>query len=149
MGKPAATDRRRLKSLSHSFTLDFIITGISKEVLEEEVRPLVMDFLQQRGLELSEEKTKITHIEEGFDFLGQHVRKYNGKFLITPSKKNVKAFLADIRKVIKENKQATAYWCRATLTPKIRGWANFRRRAAAKKPFVHVDMAIFKALWRW
>jgi RNA-directed DNA polymerase len=128
---------------------DFIITGISKEVLEKEVRPLVMDFLQQRGLELSEEKTTITHIEEGFDFLGQHVRKYNGKFLITPSKKNVKAFLADIRKVIKENKQATAYWLIATLNPKIRGWANFHRHAAAKKTFVHVDMAIFKALWRW
>src|SRR5712692_6405540 len=78
---------------------DFIITGISKEILETEVKPLVIDFLQQRGLELSEEKTRITHIEDGFDFLGQHARKYNGKLLITPSKKNVQAFLADIRKV--------------------------------------------------
>jgi len=128
---------------------DFIITGISQEVLEEEVKPLVTAFLQQRGLELSEEKTRITHIEEGFDFLGQHVRKYNGKLLITPSKKNVKAFLADIRKVIKDNKEATTYWLITTLNPKIRGWANYHRHAAAKKTFVHVDTAIFKALWRW
>ena len=128
---------------------DFIITGISKEVLEEEVKPLVTNFLQQRGLELSEEKTRITHIEEGFDFLGQPARKYNGKFVITPSKKNVKAFLTDIRKVIKDNKQATAYWLIATLNPKIRGWANYHRNIAAKKTFVHVDTAIFKALWRW
>jgi RNA-directed DNA polymerase len=149
MGKPAATDRRRLKSLSHSFTLDFIITGISKEILELEVKPLVMEFLRQRGLELSEEKTRITHIEEGFDFLGQNVRKYNGQFLTRPSKKNIKAFLTDIRKVLKDNKQATAYGLIATLNPKIRGWANFHQHAAAKETFVHVDTAIFKALWRW
>lgn len=128
---------------------DFIITGISKEILELEVKPLVTEFLRQRGLELSQEKTRITHIEEGFDFLGQNVRKYNGIFLITPSKKNVRAFLANIRKVIKDNKQATAYRLIATLNPKIRGWANFHQHASAKKTFVHVDTAIFKALWRW
>src|SRR5439155_3161488 len=99
--------------------------------------------------EHSEEKTSITHIEEGFDFLGQHVRIYNGHFLTRPAKKNVKAFLTDIRKVIKDNKAATAYGLIATLNPKIRGWANFHRHAAAKKTFVHVDTAIFNALWRW
>jgi RNA-directed DNA polymerase len=100
-------------------------------------------------LALSEEKTKITHIEEGFDFLGQHVRKYHGKFLTRPSKKNVKAFLTDIRTVIKAHKQATAYGLIATLNPKIRGWANFHRHAAAKQTFAYVDTAIFNALWRW
>jgi RNA-directed DNA polymerase len=128
---------------------DFIITGISKEILETEVKPLVTEFLRERGLELSEEKTKITHIEDGFDFLGQQVRKYNGKLLTRPSKKNVKAFLADIRKVIKDNKQATAYGLIATLNPKIRGWANFHQHAAAKETFAHVDTAIFTTLWRW
>jgi len=145
---------RALKGMNKQVNLvryadDFIITGISQEILELEVRPLVIKFLRQRGLELSEEKTRITHIEEGFDFLGQNVRKYNGIFLITPSKKNVKAFLTDIRKVIKDNKQATAYGLIATLNPKIRGWANFHQHASAKKTFVHVDTAIFKALWRW
>ncbi len=92
-GKPAATARLDLKSLSHSFTLDFIITGKTKEMLEYEVKPLVEEHLKERGLELSPEKTKITHINEGFDFLGQKVRKYNGKLLIKPSKKNTKNFL--------------------------------------------------------
>ena len=145
---------RALKGMNKQVNLvryadDFIITGISKEVLEEEVKPLVTKFLWERGLELSEEKTRITHIEDGFDFLGQHVRKYNGKFLTRPSKKNVKAFLTDIRKVIKDKKAATAYGLIATLNPKIRGWANFHRHAAAKKTFDHVDTAIFNALWRW
>ena len=55
---------------------DFVITGKTKELLEDEVRPLVESFLRERGLELSAEKAKITHIEEGFDFLGQNVRRY-------------------------------------------------------------------------
>ena len=128
---------------------DFITTGDSKEFLEEEVKPLIVQFLQARGVEFSEEKTKITHIEEGFDFLGQNVRKYNGKFLQKPSKKNVKAFLANIRKVIKGNKQATAYALITLLNPKIRGWANFHRHVASHETFVNVDTAIFKTLWQW
>jgi RNA-directed DNA polymerase len=63
---------------------DFIISGHSKEVLENEVVPLVVKFLQVRGLELSPQKTCITHIDKGFDFLGWNVRKYDGKLLIKP-----------------------------------------------------------------
>jgi len=66
---------------------DFIVTASAKELLENEVEPLVADFLKARGLELSPEKTSITHIDEGFDFLGWNVRKYGGKLLIKPSKK--------------------------------------------------------------
>ena len=128
---------------------DCIITGLSREILETDVPPLVTGFLRERGLALSEEKTTITPIEEGCDFLGHHVRQYNGQCLTRPSKKNVKAFLTDLRKVIKEHKQATAYGLVAPLNPTRRGWANFHRHAAAKKTFAHVDRAIFQALWRW
>ena len=72
---------------------DFIITGSSQAVLEQEVRPLVEHFLHERGLELSQAKTHITHIEHGFDFLGQNVRKYAGKLLKKPAPKNVHTFL--------------------------------------------------------
>ena len=65
---------------------DFIITGDSKELLENEVRPLVELFLKERGLVLSTDKTRITHIDAGFDFLGQNLRKYDGKPLVKPSK---------------------------------------------------------------
>jgi L-fucose isomerase-like protein len=67
---------------------DFIITGSTKELLEKEVWPLVEQFLSDRGLRLSPEKTRITHISHGFDFLGQHLRKFGGKLVIQPSKKN-------------------------------------------------------------
>jgi len=85
---------------------DFIITGASEELLEHEVKPSVEAFLAARGLELSQEKTTITHISEGFDFLGQNVRKYGGKLLIKPSAKNVKAFLDKVRETIRVNRSA-------------------------------------------
>jgi RNA-directed DNA polymerase len=90
------------------FADDFIITGHSYELLQQQVKPLVEAFLQERGLELAPDKTRIVHIEDGFDFLGQTVRKYHGKLLITPSRKSVKTFLATVRKTIKAHKQATA-----------------------------------------
>jgi RNA-directed DNA polymerase len=128
---------------------DFLITGLSQEVLESAVKPRLVACLQERGLALSEEKPRRTHLEDGLDFLGQNVRKDNGQLLRRPSKTNVQTFLASIRKVSKENTQATAYGLIATLNPTRRGWANFHRHAAAKETFVQVDTAIFQALWRW
>ncbi|HEY3414317.1 MAG TPA: group II intron reverse transcriptase/maturase [Armatimonadota bacterium] len=128
---------------------DFIITGSSKELLEDEVRPLVESFLRERGLELSVEKTSVTHIEDGFDFLGQNVRKYNGKLLIKPCRKNVQTFLTKIRRIVKANRSATAYALVSQLNPLIRGWANYHRHVVSKEIFSRVDTAIFRSLWQW
>src|SRR5262249_8720768 len=83
---------------------DFIITGISKEILENEVKPLVIQFLKERGLTLSEEKTRVTHVQQGFDFLGWNVCKYKDKLLIKPSKANRQAFIDKIRAIVKEHR---------------------------------------------
>lgn len=128
---------------------DFVITGSSKELLEMQVKPLIEQFLAERGLELSQEKTTITHIDDGFDFLGQNVRKYNGKLIITPSKSNVAQFLANIREVIKGNKAVTAGQLVQMLNPKIRGWAIYHRHICAKRTFSQVDSAIFETLRQW
>jgi RNA-directed DNA polymerase len=79
---------------------DFIITGESQEILENKVKPAIKAFLAKRNLTLSEKKTKITPIDEGFDFLGFNIRKYKGKLLIKPSKNGIKSFLSNIREVI-------------------------------------------------
>jgi RNA-directed DNA polymerase len=129
---------------------DFIITGRTKELLEEQVKPLVEQFLQLRGLELSPKKTVITHVEQGFDFLGQNVRKYpKGKLLIKPSKKNVKTFLDGIRKIIKAGLGLSAAELIDWLNPKIRGWANYHRHVVSKRVFQRVDHVIFISLWQW
>ena len=128
---------------------DFIITGRTKEVLEHEVKPLVEGFLKERGLRLSMAKTRITHINQGFDFLGQHLRKYHGTFLAVPAKKNTHTMLEKVRALIRSNKQATAGHLIVQLNPIIRGWAAYHRHSASKRTFTKVDAAIFAALWRW
>jgi RNA-directed DNA polymerase len=131
------------------FADDFVITGATKELLEHEVKPLVEAFLRERGLELSPEKTVITHIAEGFDFLGQNVRKYHGKLLIKPSAKSTKAVLRKVRTVIKTNRSAAAGTLICQLNPIIRGWARYHRHVVSSTIFQSVDHAIYQALWRW
>jgi len=128
---------------------DFIITGASKELIENEIMPLVESFLQKRGLELSLEKTRITTIEEGFDFLGQTVRKFNGKLIVKPSKKNVHSFLAKIRNTLHKNRAAKTANVIEILNPKITGWANYHRHANSKATYEKVDNAIYQMLRQW
>lgn len=127
-----------------------VVTSKSKELLEGEIKPLVAQFLQKRGLELSPTKTVITHVTSGFNFLGQHVRRYpNGKLLIKPSKKNIKTFLDEIRRTIKAALGMSAADLIKELNPKIRGWANYHRHATSKRTFHRVDHAIVYCLWQW
>jgi RNA-directed DNA polymerase len=128
---------------------DFVITGKSKELLENEILPEVKKFMKERGLELSEEKTMITHVKDGFDFLGQNTRKYKGKILTKPAKKNLRCFLDGIRKVILDNPSITQEKIIGMLNPKIRGWMNYHRHIVAKKTFSYVDYQIYKSIWRW
>jgi RNA-directed DNA polymerase len=140
---------RKVKVNLVRYADDFIITGSSKELLEEEVKPLVESFLRERGLELSPEKTQIAQIEDGFDFLGQNVRDYGGTILVKPSRKNVATFLEKVRGIIKASKQATAGHLIVSLNPVIRGWANYHRHVSSKQTFTQVDDAIFRTLWQW
>jgi RNA-directed DNA polymerase len=128
---------------------DFIITGVTRELLEQEIRPLVEQFLSERGLSLSPEKTNIVHIEEGFDFLGQNVRKYKGKLIIKPAKKNVKRFLKKVRTIIKSNPTVKTGRLIDKLNPVIRGWTQYHRHVVSANTFQTVDRQIHQALWRW
>jgi RNA-directed DNA polymerase len=130
---------------------DFIITGTSQVLLEYGVKPLVEQFLLERGLELSHEKTRITRVQDGFDFLGQTVRRHaNGKVLLKPSKKSVKTFLAKIREVIKEQGgHSTAGELIRALNRVIKGWAMYHRHSCSKRTFAYVDSWIFRRVWRW
>lgn len=129
---------------------DFIITGNSPELLENEVTPLVTQFLKERGLALSREKTRLTHVTTGFDFLGKHIQKYsNGKLLTKPSRANVQAFLSDIKATFNHNLHTPPERLIWLLNPKIRGWAQFHRSSASKEIFNYVDARIFHQLEHW
>lgn len=88
---------------------DFIVTADSKEILENKVKPLIEDFLTKRGLQLSQEKTKITHVTEGFDFLGQNIRMYaRNKLLMRPSKDSIKSVRAKLKDIIVKHRGSKA-----------------------------------------
>jgi RNA-directed DNA polymerase len=132
---------------------DFIVTAASKELLEQEVKPLVEAFMKERGLELSSEKTCITHIEGGFDFLGQNVRKYKtGKrhtLLIKPAQKSVHAHLEKLRDIIKKHHTLSAGRLILMLNPIIRGWAQYHQHVVSADVFHDVDDAIYRTLRWW
>jgi RNA-directed DNA polymerase len=132
---------------------DFIVTGRSQELLEREVKPRIEQFMRERGLELSPEKTMITHIEAGFDFLGQNLRKYRSgkqrKLLIKPAQKNAQAHLATVRDILKDNKQLPAGKLILLLNRTIRGWAQYHQHVVSKEIFSSVDDATYRALKGW
>ncbi len=123
--------------------------GAIRELLEQKVKLALTAFLKIRGLELSEQKTVITHIETGFDFLGHTVRKYGVKLLITPAKSKVKIFREKIGRIIQSAKAQTQLELLRQLNPRLRGWANYYRNGAAKRTFDKLDWYVFCRIWRW
>jgi RNA-directed DNA polymerase len=128
---------------------DFVITGDSKELLEREIRPWIEAFLAVRGLQLSEEKTRITHIDQGFDFLGWNFRKYSGKLLIKPNKKNVQTFYRKVADTISGNKAVKQVDLIKLLNPMLRGWAQYHCPVVAKEADSRMEYLVFRRLWWW
>lgn len=128
---------------------DFVITGLNREVLQDIITPAVTTFLAPRGLELAPEKTKITHLTEGYDFLGQNIRRYSDKLLIKPARKNVQSFLQKVRDVIRRLWSAPQHQLIDALNPVITGWANYHRHIVAQETFSKVDSHIWYAIWQW
>jgi len=129
---------------------DFVVTASDKDTLENKVKPLIEDFLVHRGLLLSPEKTKITHITEGFDFLGQNIRMYShGKLLIRPSKNAIKLVKEKLKQIIVKHRGSQAAVLIRNLNPVITGWANYHRHACSKKSFYLLDRFVWRNIWNW
>jgi RNA-directed DNA polymerase len=128
---------------------DFIVTARTKETLEQIVKPVSVVFLAERGLELSEQKTTITHIQDGLNFLGQNLRKYRNKLVIKPAKEGLKALVQKTRECIKGCLGQTAETLITKLNPIVRGWANYHRHVCSAKAFWNADKAIHYQLLRW
>jgi len=128
---------------------DFVFTAVTRELLEERILPVLEAFLEERGLILSPDKTRIVHIDQGFDFLGCNVRKYHGKLLMQPVKKKVLAFVQSARKLIRSQVGAPTAGLLARLNALLRGWGNYYRNVVASATFGWVDWHIGEALRRW
>lgn len=127
---------------------DFIVTARDKESLEA-ARILIQAWMSQRGLELSSEKTVITSMEDGFDFLGFNSRHYNGKLLIKPSKKKVLAFCKRLGQEIKNLNGVEQEVLTRKLNPILRGFANYYKGVVSKETFSYISHRVWQYLWRW
>ncbi len=127
---------------------DFVVTGANRQILEQKVKPALTAFLQERGLELSEQKTVITPIQEGFDFLGHTVRKYGDTLRITPAKSKAQALRQKISRAIQSARGQTQERLLRKLNPLLRGWANYYRHGAAKRTFEKVDYYVSHKIGR-
>ena len=128
---------------------DFIVTAATQEIAEE-AKEIIRNFLKERGLELSEEKTVITNINDGFDMLGWTFRKFKGKLIVKPSKKSIKSFVASLSDTIlgkgRARKQEVLI---EKLNKQIRGWANHHQSVCASEAFAHIDYVLYELLWKW
>jgi RNA-directed DNA polymerase len=127
---------------------DWVITAESREVAEQ-VKAAIEEFLAQRGLSLSVEKTKIVHIDEGFDFLSWNFRKYGGKLLIKPSKKAVATITRTISDIIRNAKSVNQQILIEKLNPVIRGWSFYHRSVVSSETFSRLDSIVWDLLWQW
>lgn len=128
---------------------DFIITANTKEIAEE-LKDIVSQFLKNRGLTLSEEKTNITHIDDGFDFLGWTFRKFKGKLIVKPSKNSTKALIRKCATIIlKEGKAASQSEIIRRLNQIIRGWTNYHRHVVASQTFSYINNTLYLLLQQW
>ncbi len=128
---------------------DFIVTAATEEIALE-AKELIKDFLKTKGLELSDEKAVVTHINSGFDMLGWTFRKWNGKLIVKPSKKSVQTIVWNLSDTILKRGKA---WNQDVLIMKlnqqIRGWTNYHQSVCANEAFAHLDYILYELLWGW
>jgi RNA-directed DNA polymerase len=127
---------------------DVLALCVSREQAEE-VKARLAIWLAPRGLAFNEDKTQIVHLDEGCDFLGFNVRRYQGKLLIKPSKAAVqrhrKRFAAEMLALRGANAEAVT----ARLNPIIRGWSTYYRGVVSSKEFSKLDSYVWKLTYKW
>ena len=127
---------------------DCVITAPSKEIAER-LKRIIQEFLIVRGLELSDNKTFITHIDEGFNFLGWNFKKYKGVLLIKPSIKSIQKVIEKVRDIMHKAKAWTQKQLIGELNPIIRGWTNYHKHVVAHEAFARMDFVMWGQLWHW
>jgi RNA-directed DNA polymerase len=136
---------------------DFVVFCESQEDALRVKDEILPPWLAERGLTLSEEKTRIVHLSEGFDFLSFHVRLYETprftrtgwKLLIKPSKKAVQVKRQELRALWRELQGHNVKEVLRRLNPIIRGWADYHRRVAASRVFSKMDSWMYQRAKRW
>ena len=130
------------------FADDFVVTADSSETAHN-IIDAIQAFLDPRGLKLSEDKTFVTNVSKGFNFLGWNFRRYKGKLLPKPSKESQTEIIRKISEIINEAKAWDQDRLIRTLNPIIRGWAQYHNHAVSSAVFSKLDNIVFQMLISW
>jgi RNA-directed DNA polymerase len=129
---------------------DDMIAFCHSQVQADQVKAQLAEWLKPRGLVFNEDKTKIGHLAQGFEFLGFHIRRYpNGKLLIKPSPKAVKRVkrrLADEMRGLRGSNVSSVL---ARLIPIVRGWAAYYRSVVSSRVFSSLDHYLWQLVYKW
>lgn len=135
---------------------DFVVTGASPRLLEYQVKPAIVEFLKERGLSLHPDKTAMTKVTDGFDFVGYnfrlypHAKKTRGyTFLVKPSGKSLTRIKTKIREVVKSARHWRADQLITKRNPILRGWAYYNQPVVAKQIFGNIDFYLWETIWNW
>ncbi len=128
---------------------DWVVIGNSPKHLRL-LQKDIEEFLALRGLELSKEKTHITHIRDGFDFLGFNFRKYpNNKVIVKPTNDGIKSFKSKVKEIFKLYRSSALGLLIDKLNPIIRGWGYYYRFVNSKVIFSELDKYIWYKSLNW
>lgn len=134
---------------------DFVVFCETEEDAQKS-KQILSEWLAKRGLELSQEKTRIVSLEEGFDFLGFNIRRYKVrdrksgyKTLVKPSKKSIQNLKDNLREDWKKYVGQNAKMVILKLNPKIRGWGEYFRHAVSAKVFESLDNWMYQREMKW
>ncbi len=127
---------------------DFVVMCYSRDQAEQ-VWHRLAQWLAPRGLTINEDKTRIGHLTDGFDFLGFNVRRYGGKLLIKPSAAAVTRIRQRLTAEVRALRGANAEAVIIRLNPIIRGWAAYYRSVVSTEVFSTVDDHVWQLTYRW
>jgi RNA-directed DNA polymerase len=128
---------------------DDVVVLCHSQQQAEQVKARLAGWLTPRGLAFNEDKTKIVHLSEGFDFLGFNVRRYHRKLLIKPSKAAIKRLRERLAAETRKLRGLNAVAVITTLSPVIRGWAAYYRTVVSSEVFGSLDTYLWSLLYKW
>ncbi len=128
---------------------DLVVCCHSRQQAEQ-VQARLATWLAPRGLAFNEDKTRIVHLSEGFDFLGLSLRRYpNGKLLIKPSATAIKRFRKRLAGEFRALRGANAAAVLAKIAPITRGWSAYYKTAVSARVFTALDAHLWKLTYKW
>ena len=159
MGKSYQREQRRRKGLANyrlvRYADDWVILVAGTQADAEQLREEAAAVLLPMGLRLSEEKTRIVHIDQGFDFLGMHIQRHKQRgstkrFVYTyPSRTALAAVKAKVRDATRRSTNHSLATLLHRLNFVLRGWTNYHRHGAAAKTFAFLSAFTWRRVWCW